>query len=158
MRLLAGALLIAAAFVVQAQIAGRVAPGPWRIDLLLGVLLVIAVFSPGEPPLLAALLVGVLEGVLCGMYTGAFITSRVVATVAASYMVEPFNLNLPLAVVAACFATAVCHLVFLIVHPQAQVAWWFGVTVRQLLLAVPLAALLYPVGARWLAHSPSLSD
>ncbi len=158
MRHLAAALLIAAAFVVQAQIAGRVAPGPWRFDLLLGALLLIAVFSPGEPPVLAALAVGVLEGVLCGMYTGAFITSRVAAVVAASYMVEPFNLNLPLAVVAGCFATAVCHLVFLIVHPQAQVAWWFGVTARQVFLAAPMMILLYPIGARWLSHTPSLSD
>ncbi|BCW98289.1 MAG: hypothetical protein KatS3mg024_1116 [Armatimonadota bacterium] len=146
-----------AAFLLQAQVSGRIAGAENRPEFLLAFLLVLSVFSTGSPPVAAAFAVGLLEGVLCGLYTGAFIVSRIVAAVAASHVADRFNLSLPVVLLVSLIACATAHLTFLLVSSTADLGWWLRVTGRQILLTTLLAGVLYPFIARTARPSgPSL--
>ncbi len=137
-----------AAFLLQAQVSGRVPGSENRPEFLLALLVAVAVFSPASPPLAPAFVAGLLEGVMCGLHTGAFIVSRIVAAVAAAHVSERFNLNLPVVLVVSMVACAAAHVAFLLVSSAADIGWWLRVSGRQVLITTAMAGLLYPVLAR----------
>lgn len=136
------------AFVLQAQIGPRIASPGFRPDFILAVIIAASLCAPGQPPAIVALVGGLLEGMLCGLYMTAFVISRLVAALVASFAVEPFNLNFPIAFIVSILAAASAQVIFLLVRASSDVVWWLNAATRQTVLTGLLTLLVLPLALR----------
>lgn len=153
MKVAAAFVALFAAFVLQGQFADRVASTQWRPDLILTVVIISALLLRSPSLGVIAFIGGFLEGVLCGRYYAAFTISRVLAALVAVTVAEPLEVNPAVAVGVAALSAAAAQVVFLLVEPSGNLAFWANTAARQVLLVSAMAAVLYPF-ARRLAGDP----